>query len=59
MLEITEEMLECGGVALVNADAQEPYDRSDGRWRPAVLAEAVIRAALDGVPYREQEATYA
>ena len=41
-------MFERGGVALVNADALEPYDREDGRWRPAVLAEAVIREALKG-----------
>ena len=41
-----EAALERGGVALVNADAQEPYNRIDGRWRPAVLAEAVIQAAL-------------
>lgn len=41
----TDATLERAGAALVNADAVEPYDRTDGRWRPAVLAEAVIRAA--------------
>lgn len=40
-IAISETMIERGGVALVNADALEPYDRTDGRWRPAVIAEAV------------------
>jgi hypothetical protein len=43
---VTTEMVERGGIALVNADALEPYDRDDGRWRPGVLAEAVLRAAV-------------
>lgn len=43
---LSDEALERAGTALVNADAQEPYDRTDGRWRPAVLAEAVIRSVL-------------
>lgn len=51
-MELDEAALERGGVALVNADALEPYDREDGRWRPAVLAEAVLRAALNQEPYR-------
>lgn len=45
-LEITEAMIERGAVALVNSDGTESHDRRDGRWRPAVLAEAVLRAAL-------------
>jgi hypothetical protein len=44
--QLDEAAFERGGVALVNADALEPYDRTDGRWRPAVIAEAVIRAML-------------
>jgi hypothetical protein len=39
-------MVERAALALVRADAVEPHDQMDGRWRPAVLAEAVIRAAL-------------
>jgi len=46
-VEITDEMIERGAVALVNSDGTEAYERSDGRWRPAVLAEAVLRAALN------------
>lgn len=45
-VDITGEMIERGALALVNADGIEPYDRTDGRWRPSVLAEAVLRAAL-------------
>lgn len=45
---LDEATLERAGTALVNADAREPNDRPDGRWRPAVLAEAVLRAAVSG-----------
>jgi hypothetical protein len=47
------EAFERAGVALVNADGREPYDRADGRWRPAVLAEAVLDAFL--APYRPEK----
>ena len=43
---LTPDMLDRGACALINAEAREPYDRADGRWRPAVIAEAVILAAL-------------
>lgn len=44
--------LDAGGLrraatALINADALEAYDREDGRWRPEVLAERVVRAYLE------------
>ena len=46
VVRVSEEMIERGALALLRADATEPHDRRDGRWRPAVLAETVLRAAL-------------